>query len=159
MPLLNYIIWSVDPEIFTIPLSAIGLEDRPVVWYGLLFAMGFIVGQQVMYYIYEKDGQPKSDVDIITTYPVLAVIIGARLGHCLFYNPSYYLSNPIEIIKIWEGGLASHGGAIGMIFALWLFSNFDIRVKWLFLIPIRFSAKKIKRKGMIYHFILKFFGD
>ena len=49
--------------------------------------------------------------------------IGARLGHCLFYNPEYYLSNPIEIFKVWEGGLASHGAAIGILTAIYLFSN------------------------------------
>jgi prolipoprotein diacylglyceryl transferase len=51
----------------------------------------------------------------------LGTILGARLGHCLFYEPSYYLSNPIEILKIWEGGLASHGAAIGIVLALWLY--------------------------------------
>ncbi len=154
MPLLNYIIWSVDPTIFYLPLSYIGLEDRPVVWYGLLFALGFIISQQVMYYIYRREGKPEKDVDTLTTYLVLAVIIGARLGHCIFYNPVYYFSNPIEILKIWEGGLASHGGAIGMILALWLYSNFEIKVKWLLFIPVKFSAKRMKREGQSFLWVL-----
>ena len=121
--ILNYLIWSPDPDIFTIPLSYIGLEDRPVRWYGLLFAGGFILSQQVLFRIFKTEGRPEKDVEKLTVYMVVATILGARLGHCLFYNPSYYLSNPIEIIKIWEGGLASHGGAIGILVALWLFAR------------------------------------
>ena len=121
--ILNYLLWSPDPDIFTIPLSYVGLEDRPVRWYGLLFAGGFILSQQVLFRIFKTEGRPEKDVEKLTVYMVIATILGARLGHCLFYNPSYYLSNPIEIIKIWEGGLASHGGAIGILVALWLFTR------------------------------------
>lgn len=116
--ILDFIIWSPSPEIFTIP--GVGREVR---WYGLLFALGFIVAQQVMYWIFRKEGKNQKDVDQLTMYLVIAVVVGARLGHCLFYNPGYYLSNPIEIFKIWEGGLASHGGAIGMFIALYLFAK------------------------------------
>ncbi|MEO9476286.1 MAG: prolipoprotein diacylglyceryl transferase [Cyclobacteriaceae bacterium] len=131
--ILNYLLWSPDPDIFTIPLSFLGLEDRPVRWYGLLFAGGFILSQQVLFRIFKKEGYPEKDVEKLTVYMVIAVIAGARLGHCLFYNPSYYLSNPIEIIKVWEGGLASHGGAIGILVALWLFSRKykQYKMRWL----------------------------
>ncbi|UXP33308.1 prolipoprotein diacylglyceryl transferase [Reichenbachiella agarivorans] len=118
MTLFEMIIWSPSPEIFTIP----GL-DHPVRWYGLLFALGFILAQQVMYWIFKSEGKNVKDVDQLTMYLVIAVVVGARLGHCLFYNPGYYLSNPFEILKIWEGGLASHGGAIGMLIALYLYSR------------------------------------
>lgn len=121
--ILSYLLWSPDPDMFTIPLSFLGLEDRPVRWYGLLFAGGFIFSQQVLMWIFKREGRPEKDVEKLTVYMVVATIVGARLGHCLFYNPGYYLSNPIEIIKIWEGGLASHGGAIGILIALWLFSR------------------------------------
>ncbi len=118
MQFLNYIIWSPNPNIFVIP----GI-DHPVRWYGLLFALGFILSQQVMLWIFKKEGKPEKHVEKLTVYMVIAVIVGARLGHCLFYDPAHYLSNPIEILKIWEGGLASHGGAIGIVFALYLFSR------------------------------------
>ena len=121
MSTLNYIIWSQDPEIFRIPLSILGWEDRPIVWYGLLFALGFILSQQVMYHIFKVEGKPVKDVDTLTTYMVVAVIVGARLGHCLFYDPVYFLSNPLEILKVYEGGLASHGGALGILIALYIF--------------------------------------
>ncbi|MBV6646862.1 MAG: prolipoprotein diacylglyceryl transferase, partial [Cyclobacteriaceae bacterium] len=155
MFIFDYLIWSPDPDIFTLPLSFIGLSDRPVRWYGLLFALGFILSQQVLYRIYRTDGQNPKDVDILTTYMVIATILGARLGHCLFYNPGHYLSNPIEILKVWEGGLASHGGAIGILIALWLYANYDIRAKLLGgLIPYSFSAKKIVRQGQSYFWVL-----
>lgn len=154
MSLFNFIIWSPDPAIFTIPLSAIGLQDRPIVWYGLLFALGFIISQQIMTWIYVRDGKNPQDVDRLTTHMVVATILGARLGHVLFYNPVYYLSNPIEILKIWEGGLASHGGAIGILVSIWLYVNYDIRVKWLLILPVKFTAKKIKREGQSYLWVL-----
>ncbi|MFY0607875.1 MAG: prolipoprotein diacylglyceryl transferase [Cyclobacteriaceae bacterium] len=116
--MLSFLIWSPSPDIFVIP----GL-DHPVRWYGLLFAGGFIASQQVMFWIFGQEKRPVKDVEKLTVYMVAATVIGARLGHCLFYNPVHYLSNPIEIIKIWEGGLASHGGALGIIFAIYLFSR------------------------------------
>lgn len=154
MIFLEYIIWSPDPVIFKIPLSFLGLPDRPIVWYGLLFAMGFIIGQQISYKIFKAEGHSEKDVDTLTTFMVIATILGARLGHCLFYNPSYYLSNPIEILKIWEGGLASHGGAIAIFVALWLYANYDIRAKWIFVIPTSFSVKKRKKEGQSYFWVL-----
>ncbi|MEQ8238227.1 MAG: prolipoprotein diacylglyceryl transferase [Cyclobacteriaceae bacterium] len=131
--ILDFLIWSPDPDIFKIPLSFLGFEDRPVRWYGLLFAGGFILSQQVLMWIFKQEGRPEKTVDKLTLYMVTATIIGARLGHCLFYNPGYYLSNPIEIIKVWEGGLASHGGAIGILIALWLFARKykEYRLMWI----------------------------
>ncbi len=116
--MLSYIIWNFNPDLFTIP----GLDYAPR-WYGVLFALGFILSQQVMYHIFKKEGRPEKDVDKLTTYMVIAVIVGARLGHCLFYDPVHYLSNPLEILKVWEGGLASHGGTLGMIIALYIFAK------------------------------------
>jgi prolipoprotein diacylglyceryl transferase len=108
---LLYINWNPSPEIFSIgPIT--------VRWYGLLFAMGFFVGYFIMQRIFKKEQIPQSVLDKLTTYMFAATVIGARLGHCLFYDPAYYLSNPIEIIKIWEGGLASHGAGVGIIIAL-----------------------------------------
>lgn len=114
--MLSYIIWNPDPSIFSI-----GSFD--VRWYGLLFALGFIISQQVMYRIFKADGRDEKNVDTLTLYMVIATIVGARLGHVLFYNPDYYFSDPIKIFYLREGGLASHGGAIGILIALWLYSK------------------------------------
>ncbi|WP_425389521.1 prolipoprotein diacylglyceryl transferase [Ekhidna sp.] len=126
MNILNYIIWTVDPAIFTIPFT-----DYAPRWYGVLFALGFLLSQQVFFKIFKTEGRPEKDVERITGYMVIATIVGARLGHCLFYNPDYYLSNPIKILMIWEGGLASHGGALGIIVAIWLFCRkYNYRFLW-----------------------------
>ena len=76
-----------------------------------------------MIWVFNKEGRPKTDLEQLSVYMIFGTVIGARLGHCLFYNPEYYLSNPIEILKVWEGGLASHGAAIGILTAIYLFSS------------------------------------
>src|SRR5690606_12203219 len=102
MTQLIYIPWDFDPELFSIgPLS--------LRWYGILFALGFLISQQVLYAIFKKEGKPVQDVDTLTLYMVIATIVGARLGHVFFYEPQRYLEDPMKIFRIWEGGLASHG--------------------------------------------------
>ena len=113
---LLYIVWNVNPEMFTIP----GI-DWPVRWYGLLFACAFLCSQYVVGYIFKTEQRPPQYLDIITIYIIAGTVIGARLGHCLFYSPEYYLFHPLDILKIWEGGLASHGAAIGIITAMLLY--------------------------------------
>ncbi|MDN3670069.1 prolipoprotein diacylglyceryl transferase [Echinicola jeungdonensis] len=111
--ILDYVVWSPDPAVFP------GF-DR-IRWYSLLFALGFIISQQIVIHIFKQEGHDEKLVDRLTIYMVLATIIGARLGHVLFYEPAKYLSDPIEILKVWEGGLASHGAAIAILVALWLY--------------------------------------
>lgn len=113
---ISSITWSADPEIFS-------FGNFAVRWYGLLFALGFVFGYFIMLSFFKKEKIPVKLLDQVTTYMVIATVIGARLGHCLFYEPAYYLSHPIEIFKIWEGGLASHGAAIAILFAIYLFSK------------------------------------
>jgi len=111
---LAIITWDVNPEIFRIGNFA----PR---WYGVLFASGFLFGYLILKRVFRNEGLKDEVLDRLTIYVAIGTIIGARLGHCLFYEPSYYLSNPIEILKIWRGGLASHGAAIGIPIVLWLF--------------------------------------
>ncbi len=113
---LSFIEWSVNPEIFSI-------GNFSIRWYGLLFASSFIFGYYIIGKIFKKEGLPVKLTDQIATYMLISTIIGARLGHCLFYEPLYYLSNPINILKVWEGGLASHGAALGILVGLYLFSR------------------------------------
>lgn len=115
---LTYITWDINPDIFTIPFL-----NHPVRWYGLLFAMAFLISQQIMYFIYKKEGRPIKEIDTLTIYMVVATIVGARLGHVLFYDPIHYFQNPHKIFMVWEGGLASHGGIIGILIALYLFTR------------------------------------
>ena len=124
--IISQIIWNVSPELFNLgPIS--------VRWYGLLFAMAFVTGYFILTWIYKQEGRQKSEVELFAIYVIFGTVIGARLGHCLFYNPEFYLSNPLEIIKIWRGGLASHGAAIGIVLALYFYSKKlkDVNLIWL----------------------------
>jgi prolipoprotein diacylglyceryl transferase len=113
---LLYITWEASPEIFQIG----GLTVR---WYGLFWALSFYLGYEIIYRIFKKEGIPSKQVDQLLIYMATGIILGARLGHCFFYDFHYYISNPVEILKIWQGGLASHGGAIGIILALYYFQK------------------------------------
>lgn len=114
--IISYIHWNVNPDIYTIP----GL-DWPIRWYGMMWALGLIISQQVMYHIFNKEGRPIKDVDTLTLYIVIATLVGARLGHFLFYDPSVFITDPLQIIKPPYAGLASHGAAIGILIGLYFF--------------------------------------
>ncbi len=125
--MFSFIIWDVAPEIFRFKIGDFLLEPR---WYGLFFALGFLIGQQILFYIFKKEGKPAQDVETLTVYMVLATVIGARLGHVLFYEPENYFNfakwkedwrNALEVFAIWHGGLASHGAAIAILFTFWLY--------------------------------------
>lgn len=110
--ILDFITWNVQPEI---------IEGFHVRWYGLLFAGGFLLAYYVGQSVFKKEGVDQKTLDSMTITAFLGVLIGARLGHCLFYEPSYYLSHPWEIIMVWQGGLASHGAALGIIIGYYIF--------------------------------------
>lgn len=120
---LGYVIWDVNPYIFTFPENFPLLGGRPVAWYGLLWALTFVIGYYVMRQMYRKENLSDALLDKLTIYMLVFSVLGARLGHCLFYEPEYYLADPIKILYIWEGGLASHGGAIGILIGLLLYSR------------------------------------
>lgn len=122
--MISYIIWDIEPTIFD------GFEFLR--WYGLCWAVGMILAYQITLRIYKVEGIPTVELDKLTPYVVLGAIIGARFGHILFYDPSYYLNNPIEILPIrikptfqFTGlaGLASHGGILGALLALYLYTR------------------------------------
>lgn len=124
---LNYITWNVDPVAFS-------LGPLQVRWYGICWAVGFLLGYLLMSKLYKHEKMPEWSMDSLLIYMLVSTVIGARLGHCLFYEPEYYLPRPVEILKIWEGGLASHGGAIGILIGLWLYVR-------------RFNKSTKKQKG------------
>ncbi|NOT73554.1 MAG: prolipoprotein diacylglyceryl transferase [Cyclobacteriaceae bacterium] len=120
--MIAYIIWDIDPRVFA------GLEFLR--WYGFCWAVGMLAGYQVMLRIYKHEGLSQADLDKLTAYVAVGAILGARFGHILFYDPIYYLNHPIEILPIrmdptfqFTGfaGLASHGGILGALFALYLY--------------------------------------
>jgi len=137
---LLYIFWDPKPEIFILPVV-----HYPILWYGVLFALGFVLGFPIFVGILERffrlrpefeagdikgeSGRPNLHkqaaglADKLTIYMVVATVLGARLGHLIFYEaPSYYLSNPLQILAVWKGGLSSHGAAVGIVLVLGYFS-------------------------------------
>lgn len=110
------ITWTADPAIFTI-------GSREIRWYALMFVVGFYIGYKIVERMFRNEGVNTAWLDPLLYYTIGGTAIGARLGHCFFYAPAEYLANPIDILKIWEGGLASHGGVLGIIVAIWLFSR------------------------------------
>lgn len=145
---LLYIVWNFDPIAFSI-------GSLSVRWYGICWALGLYLAWLVQVYLYKKDGAPEDWADKIFTYMAIGVIVGARVGHCWFYewheastlgleplkmlgmtfnyrNP--YIEHPTLLLKIWEGGLSSHGGAIGLIIAAIILDkkHFHTGVAWIF---------------------------
>ena len=113
--MLDFVTWTVRPDLFTGFVS--------VRWYGLMFAIGFLVGYEIVWRMFRHEGAPEKWVGSLFIYVVVATVLGARLGHVFFYQWDYYSQHLSEIPKIWEGGLASHGGTLAIIFAIWLYSR------------------------------------
>ncbi|MBR3854064.1 MAG: prolipoprotein diacylglyceryl transferase [Tidjanibacter sp.] len=115
MTIFNAVVWNVDPTFFSI----FGLEIR---YYGVLWALAFIAGIYYFTNFTRREKLPDRLVDSLFWYATLFCIVGARLGHCLFYEPEDYLANPLRILNIREGGMASHGAALGFLLGLSLFA-------------------------------------
>ncbi len=135
---MNKIInWNVDSEIFWIT------DSFPVKYYGLLFACGLLVGFYIVKRIYQKENVPVQDLDNLLAYVAIGTLLGARLGHCFFYEPTYFLQNPIEIILpikkiggiykfVGFQGLASHGGTIGVFISIIIYCRkFKVNMLWI----------------------------
>ena len=155
---LLFIEWNFNPRI-------INSLNTPR-WYGLMWGLGFYLGFEILKRLYKKDVTPEEWeettskwLDKTFIYVLIGGVLGARLGHCLFYQPEYYLSNPIEILYIWEGGLASHGGAIGVIIATLLLNARVIKksVLWILdrlVVPTALAAGLIRLGNLFNHEIL-----
>lgn len=116
---LSYIVWNADPVLIDSFVT--------VRWYGLMFAVGFWIGFNIVAKMYKHEGAPEKWMGILLIWVAVGTIIGARLGHVFFYAWDYYSEHPWKILATWEGGLASHGGAIGVIVAVILYSIFTTK--------------------------------
>lgn len=147
--MLNFITWTADPAIFSI-------GSREIRWYALAFAIGFWIGYVIVNRMWKREKLPQPWIEALFIYTMVGTIIGARLGHCLFYDPEYYLANPLEILKTWEGGLASHGGTLGIIAAIYIFSRrvSHHSMMWAFdklVVPTGFVAALIRLGNLMNH--------
>ena len=141
--MLLYIVWD--------PMKEIIRGIQPPVWYSVLFALGFIISYQFVSYFFKSEGKKVENVDTLTVYMVLATIVGARLGHLVFYEPERFLADPLMFFRTWEGGLASHGGAFGILLALFLYRNYVVHARsW----PPKLKFQKQKREGQSYLWIV-----
>ncbi len=137
--LTTAVTWTVDPVLFSLgPVS--------VRWYGMMFVVGFFVGYKIMERMFRHEGVPEKWLGVLLIYVVVATIVGARLGHCFFYEWDY----------TWNGGLASHGGTIGLMIAVILFSVFTTRRNplWTFdrlVIPIALVGAMIRMGNLMNH--------
>jgi len=125
---IDYINWNIDPEI----INLFGISLR---YYGVLFVSGLVLCVYILTWVFKKEGIPLANLDKLTIYGLIGIFVGARLGHCLFYEPSYYLSHPLEMVLpiafppdggikfIGYQGLASHGGVLGLLIALYFYSR------------------------------------
>ena len=126
--ILSYIHWNPDPEIINI----FGFSLR---YYGILFVGGLILALYLLGWIFKKENIPSENLEKLSIFGMIGIIVGARLGHCLFYEPSYYLSHPLEMILpvtfppdggfkfTGYQGLASHGGVLGLLIGLFFYSR------------------------------------
>lgn len=147
--ILDFVTWTASPVLFS-------FGSVTVRWYGLMFAIGFLVGYEIVYRIFRYEGARESWVGSLFIYVVVATILGARLGHVFFYDWGYYSQHLAEIPKIWEGGLASHGGTLGIMIAIWLYSRFVTRkpMLWTFdrlVVPVGFVAALIRIGNLMNH--------
>ena len=127
-----FVHWHVDPVLFHI--GSLGIR-----WYSLLFVSGFIIGWYIFKKFFAREGVPEKLLDPLLYTLLICTIVGARLGHCLFYQPDYYLGSWkgfAEIFMPWKGGLASHGGAIALLLGMWWFAahygkKYDFDFLWI----------------------------
>lgn len=117
--MLDFITWNVNPTALSWPVD--------IRWYGLMFAIGFWIGFNIVARMFKREGAPERWLGILLIWVAAGTVIGARLGHVFFYEWDYYSQHPLKILATWEGGLASHGGAIGVIIAVIMFSIFTTK--------------------------------
>jgi len=147
--MLSYITWTARPDIFILG----GWEVR---WYGLFFAIGFYLGLLMMTKMFANEKVKETWADTLFIYVIVATVIGARLGHVFFYAWPYYSQHPWEIFKIWEGGLASHGGTIGILIAIWVYSKYITKRSMLWTldrlaIPVALVSALIRTGNLMNH--------
>ncbi len=161
-PIFCYISWDANPEIFSVGSFSIR-------WYSLFFLIGFAIGFQIMKKFFKHEGKPEEWLDSLLLYLMIGTVLGARIGHCVFYDWDYFSQHLLEIILpvrfepefkfIGYRGLASHGGAIGIILMMWLFSRNVTKLNMLWIldrvvIPVALTGMFIRLGNLMNSEIL-----
>ncbi|MCE2864643.1 MAG: prolipoprotein diacylglyceryl transferase [Flavobacteriia bacterium] len=166
--MIQSIHWAVDSQLID--------GWRTPNLYGLLFVSGIIMGYFVIRKMFRAEQVEDKILDTLVTYMVLATIIGARLGHVLFYGPYWdkiangqivergYFSHPSDIVKIWEGGLASHGAAVAILIALFIFTKKVSKRSYIWILdriaaPIAIAATFIRLGNLVNHEMVGYVTD
>lgn len=147
--MLSYITWTVDPNLVTIGPATIR-------WYGLMWALGFFIGYGIESKIYKREGMTDQHMEKLFYFMMFGTVIGARIGHCFFYEANYYLSHVSEVLCVWKGGLSSHGGACGILIALWIFSKYVAKKNFIWVmdrivVPVAFCGACIRFGNLMNH--------
>lgn len=147
--MLNYITWTVDPVLFSFgPLS--------VRWYGLMWAIGFLIGYSIISRVYKNEGISEEDTEKLFMYMLIGTVVGARVGDCFFYHWDYYKDHPFDVIKVWNGGLSSHGGACGILLVLLYYSKKVVKKNFLWVmdrivLPVAVCGACIRFGNLMNH--------
>jgi prolipoprotein diacylglyceryl transferase len=116
LEIFAHIVWNGRPELLSLgPLT--------IRWYGVLFALAFWAGYIIGRYQFRQEGKNTEHLDSLLVWTVVGTLLGARLAHVMFYEPAFYIAHPEQILQVWRGGLASHGGFLGGATALFLFAR------------------------------------
>lgn len=122
---MQHLIWNIDPVL-------LHLGPLQLRWYGLLFVGSFFLGAMLLTWMFKREGKDPETIETLLIYLMVGAVIGSRLMHCFAYEPEFYLSHPLEILKIWKGGLASHGGLLGVLIAMYIFAKkYHLSYLWL----------------------------
>ena len=140
--------WTFDP-------TFIRIGNLDIRWYGVMWALAIAIGEIFFIKFCRREGLPSKLADSIFLYGAIATILGARLGHCLFYEPGFYLSHPLKLLAFRDGGMASHGAAIGLLIGLWLFSRRN-RMPYLWsldriMIPVAVGGALVRLGNLFNH--------
>ncbi|MEJ7643474.1 MAG: prolipoprotein diacylglyceryl transferase [Chryseolinea sp.] len=139
--MLSFIVWNADPEVFSANIFGTDISLR---WYGVIFAACFAIGHQILLHIYKAEGKTVRDVDALTIYVVIGLIVGARLGHFLFYEWETLIKAPgtwlVELVIPPFSGLASHGATVGILLAIYFYSRSSRKDQPFFWVTDRISV-------------------
>ena len=146
--MLSFITWEADPRLIDSFVT--------VRWYGLMFAIGFLIGYKIVERMFRHEGAPERWLGTLLLWVIAGTVIGSRLGHVFFYEWDIYRHDPIRILYIWEGGLASHGGTIGVIIGVLCFSWITAKRSplWTFdrlVVPIALVGALIRLGNLMNH--------